>query len=123
MAAAVIAGSSVALGLLATAAVVLGVGQRVGIVAALPPTAYTLGTYAAGAAGAWLAGRLSRRRGVLVGVGVALVMGAVALWAGPLSSPKADGATVGGADWSTAAIRLILAAAVCALAGALGMAP
>ena len=116
-------GSAVTLGLLAAASVVLGVGQRMSLIAALPPATYTAGTYAAGAAGSWVAGRLSRRRGALVGLAVAVVVGLVALWAGSAAPSPPDAAEADRAQWVTVLVRLLLAAAVFALAGALGVAP
>ncbi len=120
---AVLVGCAVALGLLVGASVVLGVGQRIGLVGALPPVAYTAGTYAAGAAGSWVAGRLSRRRGALVGLGVAVAVGAVALWAGSAAPSPPDPSVADQARWVTVTVRMVLAAAVFALAGALGVGP
>ena len=120
---AVLVGCAVTLGLLAGASVVLGVGQRIGLIAALPPVAYTAGTYAAGAAGSWVAGRLSRRRGALVGLAVAVAVGAVALWAGSAVPSPPDPGEADQARWVTVAVRMLLAAAVFALAGALGVGP
>lgn len=121
---AVIAGIALALGLLSGAAALLGLAQRLGLLTLMPPSVYTIGAYGAAAAGGWTAGRLAGRRGAPVGFMVGLVLGAVALWAasaGRAAGPMPDGAA--GLDWAGAAWRVLLAAAVAALGGALGVAP